>query len=80
MLFIIFYLLCVFLVSVYATRVTRRRWWIWFLLALLITPLVTFLILLIAGKNRMKFKKCTKCFEVIKTEAILCRFCKSEQN
>jgi len=47
----------------------------WFFLSLLISPLITFIILLVIGFSPSTLKKCPKCAEEIKTEAVVCRFC-----
>jgi hypothetical protein len=60
----------------------------WCLLSLLISPLLTFLILLVIGKNEQAveaeaietggMRKCPMCAELVKREAVKCKHCGSE--
>ncbi len=62
------------LVGFYAS--TKKRTGIgWFFLSLLISPLIAFIIILVAGLSRSYLKKCPKCAEEVKVEAQICRFC-----
>lgn len=47
----------------------------WFLLSLIISPLITFIILAVSGPPGVLLKKCPKCAEQVKIEALICRFC-----
>jgi len=75
--FIIFWIICSILVAVYASS-KKRSGFGWFLLSVAISPIITFIILLVSGAPSSTLKKCPKCAEEIKIEAQVCRFCNFE--
>jgi hypothetical protein len=72
--FIIFWIFLSVLVGVFASS-KKRSGVGWFFLSLIISPLITFIILLVAGSPQGILKKCPKCAEEVKAEAQVCRFC-----
>lgn len=60
----------------------------WFLIAVLVSPLLAWLILLVIGKNEQAveaaaiseggMRKCPMCAELVKREAIKCKHCGAE--
>jgi hypothetical protein len=50
----------------------------YFLLSLILSPLIGLIILLILGRNEGDQRKCPACAEMIKAEASKCRFCGTE--
>lgn len=72
--FIIFWIFLSILIGVFASF-KKRSGVGWFFLSLIISPLITFIILLVAGSPQGNLKKCPKCAEEIKEEAEICRFC-----
>jgi len=82
--FIIFWLIFAILVAVYAGKQGRSGIG-YFFLAVLLSPIIAFVILIIAGENREKaeekkidsgdFRKCPFCAELIKPEAVVCKHC-----
>jgi hypothetical protein len=83
--FIIIWFLLAGLVG-YAASKKGRSEIAYFLLSLLLSPLVGFLILLVAGDDeegtlqRGELKKCPYCAELIKIEAIKCKHCGADLN
>jgi len=75
--FLFFYFILAILVGVFASS-KKRSGVGWFFLSLIISPLIGFLIVLIAGPASGSVKKCPKCAEEVKAEAQVCRFCKYE--
>ncbi len=63
-------------VMVYADRKGRNQIG-FFVLALLLSPLVGFVLVAAGGSNpeRLGLKKCAACAEWVKHEALKCRFC-----
>ena len=47
----------------------------WFFLSVVISPLIAFIIILVLGPAASTLKKCPKCAEQVKKEAVVCRFC-----
>jgi hypothetical protein len=72
--FFIFWIFLSILAGVFASS-KKRSGVGWFFLSLIISPLITFIILLVAGSPQNTLKKCPKCAEEIKVEAKVCRFC-----
>ncbi len=77
MIFFIFWILFSILVGVFASS-KKRSGVGWFFLSLILSPLIAFLIVLIAGPASGSVKKCPKCAEEVKVEAQVCRFCNYE--
>jgi hypothetical protein len=71
--FIIFWIFLSLLVGIFASF-KKRIGPLWFLLSLIISPLITFIILLVSGPPGRILKKCPKCAEKVKKEAKICRF------
>jgi len=71
---IIFWIFLSILVGVFASS-KKRSGLGWFFLSLIISPLITFIIILIIGQSPGSLKKCPKCAEQVKVEARVCRFC-----
>jgi hypothetical protein len=69
-----------FAVGNYASKQKGRARTDWFVLSLLISPLLAFLILaLLPGRaNGSDFKKCPSCAEVVRAEAKRCKHCQGE--
>ena len=71
---ILFWIFLSVLLGVYASS-KKRSGLGWFFLSLIISPLIAFIIVLVAGVPRGTLKKCPKCAEEINVEAQICRFC-----
>jgi hypothetical protein len=81
---VFFWVIFAILVAVYAEKKGRSGVGFFFL-AVLLSPLIAFIIVLIAGENRPKaeerqinsgdFRKCPFCAELIKPEALVCKHC-----
>ena len=74
MTFFIFWFLCSILVGAFASS-KKRSGVGWFFISLVISPLIAFIILLVIGYSPSTLKKCPKCAEEVKAEALVCRFC-----
>ena len=74
MTFFIFWILLSILVGVFASS-KKRSGGGWFFISIFISPLIAFIILLVIGPSPSTLKKCPKCAEEIKAEALVCRFC-----
>jgi Na+/H+-dicarboxylate symporter len=81
------YLILSLLVGMYANKKGRSTLG-FFIIAALLSPLIGFVIALIVSpvdsvieQNALKageMKKCTSCAELVKTEAIICKHCRTE--
>ncbi len=81
---LLFWIIFAILVGAYAGKKGRSSLG-YFFLALALSPLIAFLILLILGENRARvdeqrikagdFRKCPFCAELVKPEAIVCKHC-----
>ena len=72
--FFIFWIFLSILVGAFASS-KKRSGFGWFFLSLIISPLIGFIIVAIAGLPRGELKKCPNCAEQVKSEAKVCRFC-----
>jgi hypothetical protein len=71
------YLFLAILFGVYASK-KRRSGVGWFFLSLLVSPIITLIFLFILGPSHSSLKKCPRCAEEVKIEAMVCRFCNYE--
>ena len=75
-------------VGYFASKHRGRSGFGWFVLSLIVSPLIGVLILLLLGENREKLeaiklqsgdvRKCPFCAELIKFEAVVCKHCGRE--
>jgi len=74
--FAVAWLLLSYGVMVYAARKGRNQI-AFFVLALLLSPLIGFVLVAAGGSNpqKMGLRKCPQCAEWVKHEAVKCRFC-----
>jgi hypothetical protein len=74
MTFFILWIIFAILVGVFAS--SKKRSGIgWFFVSLILSPLIGFIIVAVAGPPKGSLKKCPKCAEEVKAEAQVCRFC-----
>ena len=76
---LVLWLILCFAVVVYAGRKGRSQV-SFFVISLLLSPLVGFLLVAVGPSNpeRMGLKKCPACAEFVKDEAMKCRFCQHD--
>ncbi len=65
------WLVCTIGVSAWASRWNRSAFG-WFICSFFLSPILAGLLLLISGQNG---KKCSKCAEMVKIEAVKCKHC-----
>ena len=70
MIFVVYFVLCI-LAGVYASS-KDKSFMLWCFLSVIISPLLTFLFLLVMGEDS---KVCPKCAEKVKPEALVCKHC-----
>jgi TctA family transporter len=71
----IVWILLIIVVTVWASRWGRSAIF-YFLLSFLLSPIIGAVVLLISGKSEKNMKKCPACAEMVKVEAMVCRFCR----
>lgn len=70
---VIYLALCI-AIAIWAGK-AGRIWFAWLLLAFFFSPLICAIFLAIVGKSG---QKCPKCAEIVKRDAIVCRYCGNE--
>lgn len=80
---VVIYVVLAFAVGHYAQKEKGREYVQWVGVAIVVTPLIAFIIaaLLNPAANTDgigPFRKCPKCAEMVRSEATICRFCRSE--
>ncbi|MCX5751237.1 MAG: FHIPEP family type III secretion protein [Candidatus Saganbacteria bacterium] len=74
--FLVFYIVFVALIGWWANNLGRNVLGC-VICAILLSPLCVGIYLLIVGKSGLAYKKCPKCAEMVKKEAVLCKHCGS---
>jgi hypothetical protein len=77
----VWFVLAIFVGTVAGRRGRGQGWW--FLLSLIISPLLGGLILLVvpnlkAAADLASLKKCPRCAEMVQREALVCKHCHTE--
>ena len=73
-----FWIVFAILVGIFASMRRARNGFGWFLLAMLISPLLAFLLCAALGPSPRSRRKCPACAEYIKREAARCKHCGQE--